>query len=61
LNDGEGTYYGHSLDITDKIRDAVKQGLPMFKRGGDVNQNMVNGTNPMVTKALTLARNLKRH
>jgi hypothetical protein len=61
LNDGEGTYYGHSLDITDKIRDAVNQGLPAFKRGGDVNQNMVNGTNPMVTKALALARSLKRH
>jgi hypothetical protein len=28
----------HSLDITDKMRDAVKQGLPAFKDGGEVDK-----------------------
>jgi len=32
--DDADSYKGHSLDITDKIRDAVNQGLPAFRRGG---------------------------
>jgi hypothetical protein len=29
-------YKGHALEITDGLRDAVKQGLPMYKDGGEV-------------------------
>ena len=48
-------YMGHSLDITDDLRDAVKKGLPAFKQGG-----MAPINNPMVHKAMALARNLTR-
>ena len=34
-DDTEG-YKGHALDITPDLRDAVNKGLPMFKRGGEV-------------------------
>lgn len=52
--DEEG-YKGHALEITDGMRDAVKKGLPMYKRGG-----MAPISNPMVGKAMALARNLTR-
>lgn len=52
--DEEG-YKGHALEITDSMRDAVKKGLPMYKRGG-----MAPISNPMVGKAMALARNLTR-
>ena len=35
---GANGYMGHSLDITDKMRDTVNQGLPAFKRGGEVEE-----------------------
>ena len=53
-DDTEG-YKGHALEITDGLRDAVKKGLPMYKRGG-----MALNDNPMVHKAIALARNLTR-
>ena len=53
-DDTEG-YKGHALEITDGMRDAVKKGLPMYKRGG-----MALNDNPMVHKAIALARNLTR-
>lgn len=37
--DDADSYKGHSLDITDKIRDAVNQGLPAFKDGGEVDDD----------------------
>jgi hypothetical protein len=37
--EGTDQYMGHSLDITDKIRDAVNQGLPAFNRGGEVDND----------------------
>ena len=52
--DEEG-YKGHALEITDGMRDAVKKGLPMYKRGG-----MAPISNLMVGKAMALARNLTR-
>jgi GNAT superfamily N-acetyltransferase len=53
-SDEEG-YKGHALEITDGMRDAVKKGLPMYKRGG-----MAPISNLMVGKAMALARNLTR-
>lgn len=41
---GANGYMGHSLDITDKMRDAVNQGLPAFKRGGEVPHMADGGT-----------------
>jgi hypothetical protein len=52
---GAKGYDGHALEITDGLRDAVKKGLPMYKRGG-----MASGNSVMLKKAMALARNLTR-
>lgn len=58
--EGTNEYGGHSLDITDKMRAAVQQGLPAFKQGGDVNRHLVNSQSPMLEKAMALARALSK-